>query len=642
MTNAYVGNLMDLPKPDYEYVVSEKRAKEILKRLEDQPVLEVDTEGTALDPYECRTTLVQIGIPNKAYVFDVRCDLPYTDIHGSIFSDLFSNKTQLKILQNANYDMKVLKAQFGFYIENVYDTMVAEQLMYLGIQESGFSLDVLVSKYLGMNMSKEPRGTFQTYDQEFTEKQLMYAANDVCTLDFIRNLQMQRILKYNLKEVLDLEMAFLKPLAEMELNGVLLDIPRWRIMMSEFEKDAKNNKANIEKDLEPYQDQYTLFGISNINIDSNAQLKKYLEKMGLNLESTSKEALEKYAGHPLIDRILQYRKDVKLINTYGESLISKINPKTGRLHTRFKQMVSTGRMSSNDPNLQNIPGKQKFRSCFIADKNKVLITVDQNSAELMIMGAMSGEPNFIDTYKKGLDLHTNNASRIYNVGYDAVTKDQRKASKAISFGLAYGISAVGLGKRLGISKEEAQKLIDAYFKVNNILKSWLERAAKDAVRTHSSTTITGRHRFYNIPALNDPARKKIVGSVERAAKNHKIQGSDSDTIKKAMILCVERLEKLNIGAKLLLSVHDEIVIECPVEHAEEVAKVVTSSVDDGFNMYFSQMPMYTAAVIGPCWIKSECENKVDGVVCGSNRMKFVEDEHYITKLICTKCGAPQE
>lgn len=631
-----------LPTPNYTYVTKEDEARTILSYLDNYPVIEVDTEGTSLDPYSCKTSLLQIGIPNMAYVFDLRSDLPYSNIHGSLFKGILTDKSKLKLLQNAGYDMKVLRVQYGYYIENVYDTMLAEQLMYLGIQVSGFSLARLVEKYLGMVMNKEPRETFQVYDQDFTPVQLGYAANDVCILDMIRSAQMERINKYSLQEALQLEMSFIKALAEMELNGIKLDIVKWRIMMKEFEEEAKELRRSIETTLQKTQEQTTLFGVSSINIDSPVQLKHALNKLGLKVESTSIDALDKLSDHPTVEAILQYRKNAKLVNTYGEALIDRIHPKTGRLHTQFKQMVSTGRMSSNNPNLQNIPGKQKFRSCFVAEDGKCLITVDQNSAELVIMGAMSEEPNFIDTFEKGLDLHTVNASRIYGVSYEEVTSDQRKASKAISFGLAYGISAVGLGKRLGISKVVAQKLIDAYFKVNKVLKDWLEKSAKEAVRNHSSTTITGRHRFYAIPPMNDPARKLIVGNVERAAKNHRIQGSDSDTIKKAMVLCVERLEKLNVGAKLILSVHDEIVVESPIEYAYEVAKIVTSSVDDGFNSYFGRMPMSTGAVIGPCWLKKECENKVNGVKCEHNKMEFIPDTHYGTKLVCCKCGASQE
>jgi DNA polymerase-1 len=514
-----------LPLPEYTYVNDKDHAQEILTTtLARHPVIEVDTEGTALDPYECRTTLMQLGIPGMSYVFDLRNDLPYSNIHASIFEEILTNKTQLKLLQNANYDMKVLKVQYGYYIENIYDTMLAEQLMYLGIQVSGFSLARLVEKYLGMDMDKEPRGTFQVYDQKFTDEQIGYAAKDVCILDMIRNAQMKRMCKYGLQEALQLEMDFIKPLAEMELNGIKLDIVKWRIMMKEFAEEAKELRDSIEVGLQETQDQMSLFGVSTINIDSPKQLKTALNRLGLSVESTSVEALSKLEGHPTVDSILQYRKNAKLVNTYGEALIDRIHPKTGRLHTEFKQMVSTGRMSSNKPNLQNIPGKQKFRSCFVAGEGKVLITVDQDSAELVIMGAMSGEPNFFEAYEKSLDLHTLNASRIYKVAYEEVIKAQRGASKAISFGLAYGISAMGLSKRLKITKKAAQVLIDTYFKVNNVLKNWLEKSAKEAVRNHYSTTITGRKRFYNIPPMSDPSRKMVVGSVERAAKNHRIQG----------------------------------------------------------------------------------------------------------------------
>ncbi len=632
-----------LPTPEYTYVNDKDQAQEILKSLENYPVIEVDTEGTALDPYECRTTLLQLGVPGMSYVFDIRSDLPYSNIHASMFEPILTNKTQLKLLQNAGYDMKVLRVHYGYYIENVYDTMLAEQLMYLGIQVSGFSLARLVEKYLGMAMDKEPRGTFQAYDQEFTDRQIGYAAKDVCILDMIRSAQMSRMREYDLYEALALEMSFIKPLAEMELNGIKLDIVKWRIMMTEFAEEAKELRTTIEVGLQSTQDQMSLFGVSTINIDSPKQLKASLNKLGLSVESTSVDALSKLSGHPMVDSILKYRKNAKLVNTYGEALINRINPTTGRLHTQFKQMVSTGRMSSNNPNLQNVPGKQKFRSCFIAEKGKCLITVDQDSAELVIMGAMSGEPNFYEAYEKNLDLHTLNAARIYKVLYEEVVKAQRTASKAISFGLAYGISAVGLGKRLKISKKAAKGLIDTYFKINKVLKDWLEKSAKEAVRNHYSTTITGRKRFYNIPPMSDPARKMVVGSVERAAKNHRIQGSDSDTIKKAMVLCVERLESLDVGARLLLSVHDELVVECPLEHVEAVAKIVTSSVDDGFNQYFPKMPMSTGAVIGPCWLKGECDcDDAEGNKCKHNKMKFIPDDHYGSRLVCCKCGEAQE
>ena len=261
-------DIQSLPTPNYEYIKKEARAREVLSELDNYNVLEVDTEGTALDPYECRTTLVQIGVPGKAYVFDIRSDLPDIDIHGSLFKDIFTDKSKLKILQNANYDMKVLKAQFGYYVENVYDTMISEQLLHLGTKMRGFALSNLVDKYLHMQMEKEPRLTFQDYGQTFTNKQLSYAAKDVIILDVIRNMQMEQINHHSLEAALQLELDFIKPLAEMELNGILLDVDKWRIIMKEVNAEAVILRAAIEQALSSTQEQTALFGVSTINIDS--------------------------------------------------------------------------------------------------------------------------------------------------------------------------------------------------------------------------------------------------------------------------------------------------------------------------------------------------------------------------------------
>ena len=632
-----------LPTPDYEYITREDRARTVLSELENHPVIEVDTEGTGLDPYLAKTVLVQLGIPGKAYVFDVRSDLPDINVHGSLFKPIMTNKNILKILQNCNYDVKMLKAQYDYYIENLYDTMLTEQLITLGIQNRGFALGNLVEKYLGLYMDKEPRGTFEDYYQEFTGTQLGYAAGDVCTLDIIRHMQLPKVEYYGLQDALQLEFDFTKPLAEMELNGIKLDVEKWRLIMKEVGKEYIDLRNSIEKALAPSQDQTTLFGVSSINIDSTDQLKAALNKMGIPVESTDKSVLEKYEGHPVVDDLISYRKLYKLLTTYGETLIDRIHPTTGKLHTAFKQMVSTGRMSSNNPNLQNIPGQQRFRSCFITDNDEEdLITDDMSGAELRIMGDMSGEPNFIKAYRENIDLHTLNASNIYNVPYEQVTKMQRKASKAVTFGIAYGMSAVGLAARLRIPKSEAEDIIFNYFEANHYLRDWLEGARKKAIRNQFSESISGRKRFYSIPGSEDPNRPKIIGAVGRKGMNAPIQGSNADTIKKAMVLCVERLEKLNCGAKLLLTVHDEIIVSTPKTHTKEVSKIVSSSLIDGFGHYFHKIPMEADAVVGPCWIKGECENKIlKDKTCHGNDFEFVEDSRFGTKLVCKKCGAEQ-
>jgi DNA polymerase I-like protein with 3'-5' exonuclease and polymerase domains len=386
-----------------------------------------------------------------------------------------------------------------------------------------------------------------------------------------------------------------------------------------------------------------LFGVPSINIDSTGQLRDALNKLGIPVEDTDKGTLEKYKGHPVIDDLIIYRKLSKLISTYNENLMRKIHPITGKLHTDFKQMVKTGRMASGNPNLQNIPGQQRFRTCFIADSDdEELITDDMSGAELRIMGDMSNEPNFIKAYKEKKDIHTANAANIYKVPYEKVASHQRKASKAVTFGIAYGMSAVGLAARLKIPKDEAQGIIDEYFKSNNRLYAWLEDAKKAAVRDRYSESISGRKKFYSIRGSEDPNRGKIVGAVGRQGMNAPIQGSNADTIKKAMVLCVERLEKLNCGAKLLLTVHDEIIVSTPKKYREEVKKIVSSSLIDGFGYYFKRIPMEADAVIGPCWIKAECEIEImEDVACGGNEFEFQPDPKFGTKLVCKKCGGTQ-
>jgi len=518
--------------------------------------------------------------------------------------------------------------------------MLVEQLLNLG-RFTKASLDALVLRYLGVNMSKEPRNTFQEYGQKFQPYQLEYAANDVVVLDMIRELQWPKVQQEALENVSDLEFNFLKPMCEMELNGISLDVDKWRVIMSDIDDDKKEAGKAVEDTLTAAEDQLTMFGVSAVNIDSPSQLMKSLKKYGLELESTGEAELKRYKGIPVIDALLNYRKTNKLISTYGEPIIEKIHELTNRLHTDFRQMVSTGRMSSSKPNLQNIPKKQKFRSCFIAKEGYVLITSDMSGAELRILGNLSKDPIFIDSYANGIDLHTKTASGVFNVPMDEVTKDQRNAAKAVGFGIVYGMSKYGLARRLKISEPAAQKIITGYLNTYKHVKQFLSESGKNAIRNRYSRSISGRKRYYNLPEYGHADYNKARGSVERQGKNAPIQGSNADTIKESMNLVVERLEVSGLDAKLLLTVHDEIIVEAREDLKHEVSAIVEQSLIDGFGKYFSLIPMETDALIGPCWLKNECGNKINGKDCGHTEMSFTPDDKYGTKLVCKSCGAPQ-
>ena len=424
-------------------------------------------------------------------------------------------------------------------------------------------------------------------------------------------------------------------MCEMELNGITVDTERWRAIMGFVEDDRLAALAEVHRLLATTASKPTLFGIPSVNIDSNKQLLRALYEHGLDLKDTGEATLKKYKDVPVIAALLKYRKVNKLISTYGETLLAKINPATGRLHTSFRQMVSTGRMSSSNPNLQNIPKKQLFRSCFIAKPGYKLITADMSGAELRILGNLSEDPVFMECFQQGLDLHSRSASEVFKVAIEDVDKPMRNSCKALSFGLCYGMSKYGLAERLSISEKEAANLIKDYFGVFKSVSDYLDNSARLGVKNGYTVTVSGRKRFYNVPPFGHPDRSKIQKAVERKAKNAGIQGANADSVKEAMVYIVDRLEKSGLDAKLLLTVHDEVVVEAREDCVGEVSKIVNSSLVDGFGRYFSKIPMESDSLIGPSWLKDSCE-------CGCCEMKFIPDDKYITKLVCSECEKPQE
>lgn len=623
-----------LPDPNFEYITTVEDARRALNTLDKYDEHYIDTETTGLDPYKAKISLLQIGTESNIFVFDTRYDTDHSDIHPDVIKPLLVDRSKKRVLQNAAYDMKVIRVNWGYYLENIYDTMLVEQSLHLGLGFVKASLDALVLRYIGVSMEKEPRGTFIDYKQKFKQFQLRYAANDVAVLPLIKDLQEFKLKKENLEDVVQLEFDFLIPLCEMELNGIKIDTDKWRTIMGDVEVGRDKTKVVIQDILSQTESQNTLFGMSLLNVDSNAQLKTALNKYGIDIKSTAADVLSAYKGIPVIDAILNYRKAEKLISTYSETLLNKINPATGRLHTAFRQLISTGRMSSNNPNLQNIPHDQKYRSCFIAEEGHSLITSDMSSAELRIIGNLSCDPMFKDCFKSGIDLHTKSASEIFGVPMSKVDKKMRDSCKALSFGLMYGLSEHGLAKRLKITEKAAKKLIENYFSVFKHVKKYLTDSAKFALLNGYSESISGRRRYYNKPENDNPDKNKILSSIKRRAMNMPIQGANADTLKKACIFLYSRLVEKGYEAKLLLNVHDEVVIEVIDEQKYEVARVTEQAIIDGFGYFFTDIPMETAACIGPCWLKGPCD-------CGFSEMRFVSDEKYKTKLVCGKCGKEQ-
>ncbi len=626
-------NVTELPQIDYEYITREEDARRIMNELDRHDIIELDTEGTGLNQFTARITLFQIGIPGKAYVFDNRSDTEHSDFNIELFRPILEGKKHLKLIQNASYEMKMIKYNHGFFIDNIYDTMLVEHLLTLGLYRKPAlmykygALNAIILRRLGLSMSKEPRGTFEDYNQKFQPFQLAYSANDVAVLRLIKDLQSFEIKQHGLEDVCQLEFDFVKPLCIMELNGIGFDFNRQRSILKDAAVEYDLCKRKAMKEINPVIDQSTMFDVSIVNIDSNVQLLKTLRAFGFDINNTQEKTLRLFEGAPVIDALLSYGKSKKFINTYGESLIEKI--RDGKLHTTFNQMVSTGRLSSAAPNLQNIPKEQKYRTSFIAKPGKSLITSDMNGAELRILGNLSRDPIFLECYANGIDIHSRTAAEINGVPMDKVTPAMRTAAKTLNFGLVYGLSKYGLASQLSCTERKAASIISAYFNRYKGVKSYLDETAMAAIQKGFTTSISGRKRFYDVPDWEDPDRKGKIGIIERAAKNASVQGANADTIKKSMIYLVEELE--NYDAELILSVHDEVVVECRDDLIPEVREIVSKSLIDGFGHYFSTIPMEADALVGPCWLKHECE------ACKGLEMVFNDKR----ELVCGSCGSPQ-
>jgi len=601
-------SLADFPPVQYKYVTTSEDAVKLLEKIERYPIIEVDSETTGLDPLLDKVVLLQLGIAGKAFVFDVRKG----NVDVQIFKPLLEDKDHLKILQNAKFDYKFLKTNFGIEINRMYDTMIAEQLLFLGLNFKA-NLQYLAAKYFHLNMPKDAATSFKKYNQKYQEYQLKYASNDVALLRDIYNLQLPQLKQQGLMRVAKLEFEFIKPLAEMELNGITLDVEKWRKIVDEMTVERDLLRTQISKTLSPTIDQTTLFGVSLLNLDSPMQLAKSLNTLGIQVESTDVKVLARYKDNPIVKSILDYRKFEKFITTYGEALINQIHTKTGRLHTDFNQMVSTGRLSSRDPNLQNIPAEQRYRSCFIAAPGYKLITSDLSQIELRILAEYSKDPILLEAYATGQDIHVRTACDVFDITPEEVIRDKkledgdpnkkgyRGATKAINFGLIYGLSEVGLARRLGCSEKKARDLINRYFNKYKKVKEYIDKSGKSAVINRYSTTISGRKRFYKLPEPTDPTFNKMRGSVERAGTNAVIQGSCADIIKQVMIYTIERIK--DYDAKLLLTVHDEIVIEAKEQQVSEVSAIVSQSMVDGYAEFFKIVKGEAETLIGNCWLK---------------------------------------
>jgi DNA polymerase I len=524
------------------------------------------------------------------------------------FKPVFENTNCLIIGQNLKYDLQVL-ANYNIAIKaKMFDTMIAH---YLIQPEARHGMDFLAEYYLNYKtVSIEDilgkKGKTQKNMRDLLPSEICdYACEDADITFQLKTILTKELLENQLNELFEtIEMPLMPILQRMENEGIAIDTAYLNKMSFDFQGE-----------LLILQDKILALAGVDFNIDSPKQLGEILfdhlkisakaKKTKPGQYQTSEEVLETFKNdHEIIPLILDYRQLKKLKSTYIDPLPELCKPKDGRIHTTFMQTVTaTGRLSSNNPNLQNIPIRTErgraIRKAFIAkDAQHLLVSADYSQIELRIIAALSNDENMIQAFKNGEDIHRSTASKVFNTPFDEVTRDQRSAAKAVNFGIIYGQSAFGLSQNLGISRTEAKEIIDNYFVQYPTIKTYMDEAILTAREKGYVETVLGRRRF--LPDITS-ANAVVRGFAERNAINAPIQGSAADIIKIAMIKVDDALKTNNLKTKMLLQVHDELVFDVPLEEVETAKKVIADAMENAF--HFS-VPLEVEAQAGKNWLEA--------------------------------------
>ena len=594
----------------YQMVQGEMGIKLLLQNLEKQTSVCFDTETTGLDALN--SELVGLAISyEKGKGFYI--PFPENQLEAQYliekFRPFFENESIEKIGQNLKYDLKIL-AHYGIQVKGkLFDTMIAH---YLINPDMRHNMDVLSETYLNYSpksietlIGKKGKNQLSMRDVPL-ENIKEYAVEDA-DITFQLKQHFQPILeKVGTKKLFDeIEIPLVQVLADMEAEGINLDVKFLRNMSVDMQKDIENFEQKI----------YEIAG-EKFNLASPKQLGDILfDKLKIGGAKQKKTKTGQYATgeeilsylvneHEIVRYILEWRQMVKLQSTYIDALPNQVDAKTGRVHTDYMQTVTaTGRLSSNNPNLQNIPirterGRQ-IRKAFIArDENHSLLAADYSQIELRIIAALSGEENMIKAFQNGEDIHRSTAAKVFNVALEEVTKEQRSHAKTVNFGIIYGVSAFGLSNQTNLSRSESAALIDAYYKTYPRLKAYIQEQIDFARENGYVETILGRRRY--LKDINS-ANAVVRGGAERNAVNAPIQGSAADIIKIAMINIHKKLVQEKWQSKMLLQVHDELVFDVHNSELEKIKPLIQQEMENAFQL---AVPLVVELGEGQNWLEA--------------------------------------
>lgn len=544
---------------------------------------------------------------NEAYYVAIPANRQEALEYVDIFKPLYEDPEILKIGQNIKYDYMVLR-NYGVDLQGrMFDTMLAHYVIQPELQHNMDYMAETLLNYQTVHIEEliGPKGKNQKNMRDLSPQEVYeYAAEDADI-----TLQLKNVLEPRLKEVgaerlfWDIEMPLVKVLADMELNGVRLDTQQLKLTqqtfterMNAYERHAYEEAGETFNIASPKQVGDILFG--------KMQLLEKPKRTKTGQYVTSEEVLQQLRGKaPIVDDILNYRGMKKLLGTYVEALPKLINKRTGHIHTSFNQAITaTGRLSSSDPNLQNIPVRdddgKEIRKCFIPDEGCRWFSADYSQIELRIMAHLSADENMTEAFREGFDIHRATAAKIWKESMDQVSDSQRKKAKQANFGIIYGITAFGLSQRMDIPTGEARKLIDDYFETFPKVHQYMEDAKRMAREKGYAETLYGRRRY--LPDINSH-NGTVRGFAERNAINAPIQGTEADIIKLAMIRIWKRFKDEGIRSKMTLQVHDELNFSVYPNEAEKVERIVLEEMQGAAKL---NVPLTADAGWGDNWLEA--------------------------------------
>ena len=592
---------------EYHLVTEKAQLQALVDELSREAEICFDTETTGFDMFRDRIVGMSFAVrPHEAWY--VSFTTQNTQEFAEVVRPLFENESIAKVAQNMKFDIMVL-SRLGIQVKGrKIDTMI---LHYLLDAEARHNMNYLAERYLRYTpIAIETligKGARQlTMDQVNIEAVKEYAAEDADITMQLKQVLWHDVQQQGLEELYErVEEPMIEVLADMELAGVKIDAAQ----LGEYAVELNRELVSLEDEIRKQADEPTL------NVNSARQLGEVLfAKMRITDKPkmtktrqfcTEEEYLQTFAGkHPIVDNILKYRGVKKLLSTYVEALPQLINPVTGRIHTSYNQAVTaTGRLSSTNPNLQNIPVRddmgRRIRQAFVpSSEEHILLSADYSQVELRLMAHLSEDPSLVEAFLQGEDIHTATAAKLYHKGLTEVTSDERRKAKTANFGIIYGISAFGLSQRLDIPRSEAKMLIDGYFATYPKVKEYMDSsvaAARD--RGYVETAFNRRRYLHDIASRNAVAR----GVAERNAINAPIQGSAADIMKLAMIEIHRRFKAEGIRSRMILQVHDEVVVDTLRSELEQVTRIVKESMEGVAKL---RVPLISDAGTGENWLQA--------------------------------------